>query len=231
MNTNTNTNTNNNINDNININDNDNIFSDAGDLISKSISDAGDVIANTSNDLIENTTSAINDAGDVITNTSNDLIENTTSAINDAGDVITKSANDFVENTNNILSPGSELNDTTPSMDNANESLFNTDAKTTSLNSGNVLEMVVNYLRENGIYILLIIFTFLFLLSIFSILGINTEKKNSKKNDAKQKDDVGSGEDDVDDVDDGKDNKYSKVVTVEGFKPNVDYKYYINKEI
>jgi hypothetical protein len=113
-------------------------------------------------------------------------------------------------------------------MDNANESLFNTDTKTTSLNSGNVLEMVVNYLRENGIYILLIIFTFLFLLSIFSILGINTEKKNSKKNDAKQKDGDDSGEDDVDD---DKDNKYSKIVTVEGFKPDVDYKYYINKEI
>ena len=221
-----NTNTNN----NININDNDNMFSDASDLISKSISDAGDVIANTSNDLIENTTSAINDAGDVIANTSSDLIENTTSAINDAGDVITKSANDFVENTANILSPGSEIKDTTPGIDNANESLFNSDTKTTSpsLNSGNVLEMVVNYLRENGIYILLIIFTFLFLMSIFSILGINTEKKNSIKNDDKQKDGDDSGDDDGNN---SKYNKYSKVVTVEGFKTDIDYKYYINKKI
>ena len=156
-----------NTNSNINNNINDNIFSDAGDLISKSISDAGDVI----------------------TKSSNDLIENTTSAINDAGDVITKSANDFVENTANILSPGSEIRDTTPGIDNANESLFSADTNTTSLNSENFLEMVVNYLRENGINILLIIFTFLFLLSIFSILGINTEKKNSKKNNAKQKND------------------------------------------
>jgi hypothetical protein len=228
MNTNTNTNTNN----NININDNDNIFSDAGDLISKSISDTGNVIANTSNDLIENTTSAINDAGDVIANTSSDLIENTTSAINDAGDVITKSANDFVENTANILSPGSEIKDTTPGIDNASESLFNSDTKTTSpsLNSGNVLEMVVNYLRENGIYILLIIFTFLFLMSIFSILGINTEKKNSIKNDDKQKDGDDSGYDN-DDVNNSKYNNYSKIVTVEGFKSDVDYKYYISKKI
>merc|ERR1712086_578945 len=142
-------NTNTNTNNNININDNDNIFSDASDLISKSISDAGDVI----------------------TKSSNDLIENTTSAINDAGDVITKSSNDLIENTANILSPGSEIKDTIPNMDSANESLFTADTKTTTLNSGNFLEMVVNYLRENGIYILLIVFTFLFLISIFSILG------------------------------------------------------------
>ena len=121
-------------------------------------------------------------------------------------------------------------------MDSANESLFTADMKTTTttLNSGNFLEMVVNYLRENGIYILLIIFTFLFLISIFSILGINTEKEkekeNRKKHDAKQKQSDGSGGGD-EDVDDGKDNKYSKVVTVEGFKSDVDYKYYINKEI
>ena len=196
------------MNTNNNINDNDNIFSDASDLISKSISDTGNVIANTSSD----------------------LIENTTSAINDAGDVITKSANDFVENTANILSPGSEIKDTTPGIDNANESLFNSDTKTTSpsLNSGNVLEMVVNYLRENGIYILLIIFTFLFLMSIFSILGINTEKKNSIKNDDKQKDGNDSGDDDGNN---DKDSKYSKVVIVEGFKSDVDYKYYISKKI
>ena len=57
--------------------------------------------------------------------------------------------------------------------------------------------MVVNYLRENGIYILLIIFTFLFLISIFSILGINTEKENRKKNDAKQKEGDGDGDEDA----------------------------------
>ena len=89
--------------------------------------------------------------------------------------------------------------------------------------------MVVSYLRENGINILLIVFTFLFLLSIFSILGINTEKKNSKKNskknDVKQKND-----DDIGD-DDRNNGKYSKVVTVEGFESDVDYKYYINKKI
>ena len=65
-------------------------------------------------------------------------------------------------------------------------------------------------------------------MSIFSILGINTEKKNSIKNDDKQKDGDDSGDDDGNN---SKYNKYSKVVTVEGFKTDIDYKYYINKKI
>ena len=52
-------------------------------------------------------------------------------------------------------------------------------------------------------------------MSIFSILGINT-KNNDNEND-KQVDE------------DGK--KYKKIVTVEGFKSDIDYKYYINKNI
>ena len=179
---------------------------------------------NTNTNTNTNNNININDNDNIFSDAS-DLISK---SISDAGDVITKSSNDLIENTANILSPGSEIKDTIPNMDSANESLFTADTKTTTLNSGNFLEMVVNYLRENGIYILLIVFTFLFLISIFSILGINTEKENRKKNDAKQKEGDGNGDDDVDD---GKDNKYSKVVTVEGFKPNVDYKYYINKEI
>ena len=83
--------------------------------------------------------------------------------------------------------------------------------------------MVVNYLRENGLHILLILFTFLFLMSIFSILGINT-KNNDKNNDNDKKNDNDKQLDE-----DGK--KYKKIVTVEGFKSDIDYKYYINKNI
>ena len=146
-----------------------------------------------SNDMISK---SISDVGNTISKTSDDLVKNTSNVISDVGNTISKTSDDLMEEMSNFLTPEPEsiykTNNTT--------SIFNNDINTSDDN--NVLKMVVNYLRENGLYILLIIFIFLFLMSIFSILGISTEKKDTKDN-----------------------KKYKKIVTVEGFKSDIDYKY------
>ena len=111
---------------------------------------------------VSNTINVISDVGNTISKTSDDLVKNTSNVIDNTTNTISKTSNDLMEEMTNFLTPETESTNKTSNSTNIFNDDINSNGNNTNDNNNNVLEMVVNYLRENGLHILLIIFTFLF---------------------------------------------------------------------